>query len=587
MLVVIVINKSNTITATMSVEAFSRFTLASCLLIHMQLLAGNWWVIYLTFDYWPIFWNIFQGFLYLCYPFCGFVSELFYTGKFKAMKWSLAIAVVSSTTRFLTSMIWTVNSHYNSSLPMQEIFFPIAIAVFTFTGLIGLGMYEANAIQFGMDQMLSASSAQLSSFIRWYLWCAHIGAVAITSVVAGVIVHSKNCKIGQSVYRNDRSLKFLWWIILYSSCIELPMSIMGIVVCIYYKKNYSIQQSSRNPLRLVYDVLRYSSKHKYPERRSAFTYWENDTPYRIDLGKQKYGGPFSYEQVENVKTILRLLLLMASLFGFHLSGDGYSISSYVMNTAGCPAIAPLLGFIANPQNIAFLTVALGIPISEILKKYNIFQSVNLLSKIWIGLFFCLVNEALQSVYSAMLTQNREFQCPQVRLWNKSHVPLILKCVIANVDIIKSDSSCEHFCSSTPVGGTVINLSVVIALMHGLAYLLVFTTVLEFICAQSPNETKGLLIGIWYSMLSIKSFFINNMDTQVIMDTTNWNIYHGIKGIGIFLSLAAFSLVCKKYKYRERNETVGEQAMIEEQYERELATNASESQSTISIYSNSN
>ena len=112
------------------------------------------------------------------------------------------------------------------------------------------------------------------------------------------------------------------------------------------------------------------------------------------------------------------------------------------------------------------------------------------------------------------------------------------------------------------------------ILHGLAYVLVFSTVLEFICAQSLNETKGLLIGLWYSMLSIKSFFINIIDTQVLMDTTEWNIYHGIKGVTIFVSLAAFSIVCKKYKYHERNEIVNEQAMIEEQYERELFMNTS-------------
>ena len=76
------------------------------------------------------------------------------------------------------------------------------------------------------------------------------------------------------------------------------------------------------------------------------------------------------------------------------------------------------------------------------------------------------------------------------------------------------------------------------------------------------------------MLSIKSFFINILDTQVSMDTTEWNIYHGTKGVAIFVSLAAFSIVCKKYKYRERNEVVSEQAIIEEQYERELLMNTS-------------
>ena len=131
-------------------------------------------------------------------------------------------------------------------------------------------------------------------------------------------------------------------ILLVSSIIHVPASLIGIAASIYYKRHFSIEQSSSNPLRLIYDVLKYSYHHKYPERRSSMTYWENDIPSRIDLGKHKYGGPFTYEQIESVKTVLRLLLLMISLFGFHLSGEGYSLSTYIMNTAGCPTIAPYL-----------------------------------------------------------------------------------------------------------------------------------------------------------------------------------------------------------------------------------------------------
>ena len=41
--------------------------------------------------------------------------------------------------------------------------------------------------------------------------------------------------------------------------------------------------------------------------RSAFTYCEDDPPSRIDFGKSKYEGPFTTEQVEDVKTFFRLL----------------------------------------------------------------------------------------------------------------------------------------------------------------------------------------------------------------------------------------------------------------------------------------
>ena len=55
------------------------------------------------------------------------------------------------------------------------------------------------------------------------------------------------------------------------------------------------------------------------------------------------------------------------------------------------------------------------------------------------------------------------------------------------------------------------------------------------------------------------------------ETIPWNIYHGIKGI----SIIPFSLVYRYYRYRERNEIVSEQTIIEEQYERELLMNESE------------
>jgi len=67
-------------------------------------------------------------------------------------------------------------------------------------------------------------------------------------------------------------------------------------------------------MKLIYQVLRYAAKNKYPSMRSAFTYWE-DKPYtRIDLGKRKYGGPFTTEQVEDVKTFFRVLVLLIVAF---------------------------------------------------------------------------------------------------------------------------------------------------------------------------------------------------------------------------------------------------------------------------------
>ena len=546
----------------------SKFTLITCLLIHFQLCIGNWWIFYQTYNNWSIRWSCFRGLLYLLYPLCGLLSQL-YLGSFKVITASFIPFVISSITVLTSSAVyisyasdWTEDEKDHLNI--------IAIVSVLVTASIGLSLYESNAVQFGMDQMIEASSQQLSSFIRWYFWCAHIGPTLMIYLVMGVIVYFSNCIIHQDIYSIPQ---VLYRLLSLFSFFQITVSVFSIIGCIYYKWNFRIEHASSNPLRMIYNVLKYSYQHKHPERRSAMTYWENDIPSRIDLGKHKYGGPFSYEQVESVKTVLRLLLLMVSLIGFHLSGEGYSLASYIMNTAGCPTIAPYLMFIGNPIHIAYLMASIGIPLFEILNcKCKTWQSVSLLKKMWIGLFICIVNEALQSLYSIML-QEKDFQCSETQLFNRSEITMEAKCFLANVHIISDNSSCHHFCSSPPVSDTVINLSVIIMILYGLSYVLVFTTVLEFICAQSPNETKGLLVGVWYSMLSIKFATMGLIETQVIMDTVQWNVYHGIKGFVVFCSLVVFSIVCIKYKYREKNEIVNEQAIIEAQYERELLLNA--------------
>ena len=67
-------------------------------------------------------------------------------------------------------------------------------------------------------------------------------------------------------------------------------------------------------IKLIYEVLNYAQKNKYPRLRSAFTYIDEEQPSRLDFGKHKFGGPFTEEEVEDVKTVFRLMpLLVASV----------------------------------------------------------------------------------------------------------------------------------------------------------------------------------------------------------------------------------------------------------------------------------
>ena len=79
--------------------------------------------------------------------------------------------LISSVTMSISGILFivTTKAFVLSSYPVY------CIMVFMVTGLLGLGIYESNAIQFGMDQMLESSSEQLSSFIHWHFWYVSIG----------------------------------------------------------------------------------------------------------------------------------------------------------------------------------------------------------------------------------------------------------------------------------------------------------------------------------------------------------------------------------------------------------------------------
>ena len=513
--------------------------------------------------------NLLQGLVYLLYPVCGWIAEVCFS-NFKMIKCSFVILLMSSVTIVILSIVYMViHPSYQIATFISGDLIAVTIILIT---TAGLGMFESNAIQFGMDQMLEASSEQLSSFIHWYFWCAHIGPLMLFYIAMGSSLYFENCRFLMD-HVDELTNTIINFLVLIILSIESVIFIFAVVYIYLSKQSHQNDQKSRNPMKIICEVLKYTWKHKIPEQRSSLTYWENDIPSRIDLGKNKYGGPFTYEEVEDVKSFFRLLLLILSLFGFQLSGDGYSLTQYIMTKAGCPSIIPYWLLISNPQHIPLVTVILGVPVFQYIKRHFSQFIPNMLTRLWIGLFISMVNETLQSIFIIMI-KNQDFKCPEIHNEGLRET-LSTTCFYAVSNIIKN-SSCEHFCSDPPVIDSTLYIIIIPLLLYGISYLLVFMTVLEFICAQSPNTLKGLLIGIWYSTSSVKYMVINVLDTHpFFLESNPWSIYRGIKGFGIFVSILSFSIIYKNYRYRERNEIVNEQAIIEEQYERELLNNSSE------------
>ena len=74
------------------------------------------------------------------------------------------------------------------------------------------------------------------------------------------------------------------------------------LLLVFSRKILNLQPPTKSPVKLIAKVLRYAARNSRPTRRSAFTYWQEEEPSRLDMGKEKFGGPFTEEEVEDVKT---------------------------------------------------------------------------------------------------------------------------------------------------------------------------------------------------------------------------------------------------------------------------------------------
>ena len=306
-------------------------------------------------------------------------------------------------------------------------------------------------------------------------------------------------------------------------------------------------------------------------RRSALSYYQNTYPSRMDFGKVQYGGPFTNEQVEDTKTVLRLLVLLASLFGFHLSSDGFSTANHILRKT-CPSSLILLFFISNPSFISNVITLFGIPLFHHLRKFSFTRYLpNMKKRMWLGLLLLILHELTLLIINNQIDST--LGCEFYDLETQKVVQLHSLCYSSLIKFPEFNTTdCVSYCSSsTFTSNSTLMWLLVPQTLHGFGYMLVFLTVLEFICAQVPFRLKGFMVGIWYAMLSIK-YFVATIDIAVnyyhLIERT-WIIYQSTKTGIIGLSLIIFGISCQWYRYRERDEVVNVQGMIEEIFEREL------------------
>ena len=190
---------------------------------------------------------------------------------------------------------------------------------------LGSAGFEANIIPFGADQLpQGATSEEISSYFYWWLFTKQLGILAGIGVFIGLFLPSYTSLTNSTLAVNFETHTV--------SAVQPMIAVLVITIAILLhvccEGWYFKDRERENPIKLVLRVLIYAAfvRRQPPRYRRAFRYGETRKP-RIELAKEDYDGIFSSDEVEDVKTFCRIVLVIFSLTGLFASYS--AVSSYL------------------------------------------------------------------------------------------------------------------------------------------------------------------------------------------------------------------------------------------------------------------
>ena len=464
----------------------------------------------------------------LTLPFAGWLADIRF-GRYKVIRCSIWIM-------WIVSMLITINAvvaqfvtdHYNIEKRISQ--------TMIFILAIGFGGYQANAIQFGLDQLQDASTTEITAFICWYVWTYFCNATFME--LTRICIKPKLYVFGHLLVSVSITAVISSSFLLESSLVKEPVT--------------------QNPFKLIYKVIQYAIKTKYPIRRSAFTYCEDELPSRIDFGKSKYGGPFTTEQVEDVKTFLRLLVIITT--GSVLAGK--IIATNVLSNQVIKRLQHtklMLSFnhcyieIFSTMTLGYAAIAIFIPLYEFI-IYPVIQkclpSIKIYQKFLLGMTLQVVKVIIIMAYDLTARKNAfEDQMKNITIkYNK--VTLDAPSLSFNKDWVAITTFIECISRFT------LSISSV-----------------EFFASQTPYSMRGLMIGAGYGSIFLFTMIAYGIYWPFTQQSSTWGtgiisceFWYLLSVLVVLIIVSGILLaVGRWYKNRKRQDVLPNEHIFAERF----------------------
>ena len=503
--------------------------------------------------------NTFLAIVLLVYPLSGYIADV-WCGRYKAVTISLILLCVALLLLCGVTIVGMTKSWRLQHFGLDRLIPFGVLSILTYiTIIMSLSCYQANIIQLGLDQLLEAPSEKLSQFIHWLMWAYTLGSFIplIIFVFLPCFMHQKE--------RWTRITSFTPFAGL------LLLSFLLAFTC-YNKRWFYSEPGQNNPYKTVYRVLCFAWKNKCPIRRSAFTYCDDFMPSRIDFAKERYGGPFTTSQVEDVKTFLRIVMVLLALgpiFVLEVPGSYYLFPLFALHVDNnlqfqtdrqCHSLIKWV--LLQSGSLGYITSVVFFP----LYIWVIFSLLHKRIPKILNRLRCVVFVSVAGVLCLLITDLAgHYRYHQHYLNNSTSGVCLFTSSFVN-------PKGEHI-------PTVLHMhwSVVIppCILFNLGFLLIQSTAVEFISAQSPHSMKGLLVGVFFAIKGLFQF----ISAAAVIPFAIPNIWNSISsvancGFGYYLftivvaliGLVVFSIVVRSYKYRQRDERPYDTRFAEEYYE---------------------